>query len=56
MENASCSLKVGMTVPNFELDTYVPQNQDFGKVSLEGLKNSGTWTVLFLYPADFTFV
>jgi alkyl hydroperoxide reductase subunit AhpC len=29
---------------------------DFGEITLEGLKKAKKWTVLFFYPADFTFV
>ncbi len=47
---------VGCDVPNFELDVYNPQERKFGKISLEELKKQGKWTVLFFYPADFSFV
>jgi len=49
-------LKLGGPVPDFELDTYEPEKQDFGKISLAELKSQGKWTILFFYPADFTFV
>jgi len=55
-ENDCCIARVGRVVRDFEMDTFDPQKGDFGKVSLEGLKESGKWTVLFFYPADFTFV
>jgi NADH-dependent peroxiredoxin subunit C len=55
-ENACCGLKVGQEVPDFELDTFDPTEGYFGKVSLEQLKKDGKWTILFFYPADFTFV
>jgi peroxiredoxin (alkyl hydroperoxide reductase subunit C) len=45
-----------MDVPNFEMETYNPASREFGKVSLEGLKKAGRWTILVFYPADFTFV
>jgi peroxiredoxin (alkyl hydroperoxide reductase subunit C) len=49
-------LKLGHLVPDFELDTYEPSLKDFGKISLAEQKKAGKWTVLFFYPADFTFV
>jgi peroxiredoxin (alkyl hydroperoxide reductase subunit C) len=56
MEDICCSLKVGQSVPDFELDTFDPKGRCFGKISLEKLKQAGKWTVMFFYPADFTFV
>ncbi|MFT5434374.1 MAG: alkyl hydroperoxide reductase subunit AhpC [Myxococcota bacterium] len=50
------SIQVGQQVPDFTLDTYLPETGDFGQVSLEQLKADGKWTVLVFYPADFTFV
>ena len=57
MENC-CSdcVQVGQNVPNFEMETYEPTDYGFSKVSLDQIKNKGKWTVLFFYPADFTFV
>ena len=55
-EEICCGLKVGQSVPDFEMDTYDPKEMFFGKVSLEQFKKNGKWTVLFFYPADFTFV
>ncbi|MCF7668497.1 MAG: redoxin domain-containing protein [Verrucomicrobia bacterium] len=49
-------ITVGMEVPEFEMDTYNPAEGTFGKVSLKELKEQNKWTVLFFYPADFTFV
>ena len=49
-------LQLGASVPNFELDTYDPTKNDFGTASLEQNKKDGKWTILFFYPADFTFV
>lgn len=51
-----CGAKLGGTVPDFELDIYDPEKQDFGKFSLAEQKSQGKWTILFFYPADFTFV
>ena len=55
-EEISGRLKIGQSVPDFEMDTYDPTEFFFGKVSLSKLKEEGKWTVLFFYPADFTFV
>lgn len=49
-------IKVGQAVPDFKLDTFEPSTGGFGSVSLEELKAKKKWTVLFFYPADFTFV
>lgn len=51
-----CGIKLGESVPDFRLDTFEPSKGDFGEVSLSALKAGGKWTVLFFYPADFTFV
>ncbi len=50
------ALRVGQAVPDFELETFEPTKGDFGKVSLADLRKQGQWTLLFFYPADFTFV
>ena len=52
----SSGLMPGHSAPDFEMDTYDPNEMFFGKVSLEQLRKDGKWTVLFFYPADFTFV
>ncbi len=49
-------LKVGQKVPAFELETYDPVAGDFGTFSIEKSKADQKWTILFFYPADFTFV
>ena len=51
-----CAVKVGQVVPNFEIETYEPKTGEFGTISLENLKKNRKWTVLFFYPADYTFV
>jgi peroxiredoxin (alkyl hydroperoxide reductase subunit C) len=48
--------KVGLQVPNFALTCYDPVKNDFTKVALADLQAAGKWTILFFYPADFTFV
>ncbi len=50
------TIQVGSEVPDFTLETYEPSSGEFGSVSLSDLKSSGKWTILFFYPADFTFV
>lgn len=51
-ENAA----VGQKVPFFTLTTFDPEEGFFGEFSLEKAVEDGKWTVLFFYPADFTFV
>ena len=41
---------------NFRLETFEPSKGDFGEISLETQMASKKWTILFFYPADFTFV
>lgn len=50
------TIQVGSEVPDFTLNTYEPKSGDFGEVSLKDLKKAKKWTILFFYPADFTFV
>ena len=56
MSENCCAMQVGDNVPEFKMETYEPAKGDFGEVGLEALKTAGKWTVLFFYPADFTFV
>ena len=49
-------LKLGQRVPDFELTTYDPVRDDFGRFSMAAQRAARRWTVLFFYPADFTFV
>jgi hypothetical protein len=56
MGEECCGVKVGETIPDFRIETFEPEKGDFGEVSLGGLKERKKWTVLFFYPADFTFV
>lgn len=53
---SECGVNLGSAVPEFELDVFNPETKDFGKISLADLKSQGKWTILFFYPADFTFV
>ena len=55
-EETSYGLKVGQDAPDFELNTYDPNEMFFGKISLGQIKKAGKWTIVFFYPADFTFV
>lgn len=50
------TLTLGQKVPDFELATFDPVTQDFGTFSLGQQMAKGRWTILFFYPADFTFV
>jgi peroxiredoxin (alkyl hydroperoxide reductase subunit C) len=50
------SIRVGQTVPDFALDAFDPTSGEFTKFDLAKQKQSGRWTLLFFYPADFTFV
>ena len=50
------SPKLGQKVPDFKMDTYDPINDDFGRFSLDDQIAKKRWTILFFYPADFTFV
>lgn len=52
-EGVYSPLSVGDTVPE-ELDFEVYHNDDLKRMSFKDLR--GTWTMLFFYPADFTFV
>ena len=49
-------LQVGQEVPEFTLPTYEPTNMGFGEFKLSEAKKAGKWTLLFFYPADYTFV
>jgi len=56
IEEATYALKVGQSAPDFELNTYDPNEIFFGKISLQQIKKDGKWAIIFFYPADFTFV
>jgi len=56
MSECCGAMRLGQKVPDFELTTYEPTKGEFGKFSLaEQIKNK-RWSILFFYPADFTFV
>jgi len=56
MSDTPMGLKLGQTVPDFELTTFDPVKGDFGKFSLKEQIARKRWSILFFYPADFTFV
>ncbi len=56
MDLDCCGLRVGKRVPDFRLETFEPSRCEFGEVHLDELRAGGRWTILFFYPADFTFV
>jgi len=56
MPETAAGPRVGQKVPSFEIETYDPVRGDFGTISLGKLMAEGRWTILFFYPADFTFV
>jgi peroxiredoxin (alkyl hydroperoxide reductase subunit C) len=56
MSEHCCCLQVGQAVPDFKLETYEPARGEFGEISLAAQKTAKKWTILFFYPADFTFV
>jgi peroxiredoxin (alkyl hydroperoxide reductase subunit C) len=49
-------VRVGQSVPDFEIDVFDAEKDDFGKFNFAANKSAGRWTILFFYPADFTFV
>ena len=53
---SEATVGLGREVPDFEIDTYLPAENGFGKFSLSKNREAGNWTILFFYPADFTFV
>ncbi len=56
MAETGATVRLGQKVPDFELETYEPAKGDFGKFRLQDQLTSKRWTILFFYPADFTFV
>jgi hypothetical protein len=56
MEEHECGLRVGQSVPDLKIETFDPVKADFGEIDLAAVGKAGKWTVLFFYPADFTFV
>ena len=57
MSDTGTGLKLGQEVPlDFELTTYEASKGDFGKFRMQDQIRNKRWTILFFYPADFTFV
>ena len=56
MITESNDVRLGQPVPDCTIRFYDPVANDFGDTSLRELKEAGKWTILFFYPADFTFV
>ncbi len=56
MSDTCCGIRIGQKAPDFKLETFDPTKGDFSEITLESLKAAKKWTVLFFYPADFTFV
>ena len=54
-ENAG-GVRLGEIVPDFEMATFEAATGKFGKFSMSAQRDKGRWTLLFFYPADFTFV
>lgn len=50
------TLQVGQEVPDFTITTYEPTKKGFGEFKLSEARKNGKWTLLFFYPADYTFV
>ncbi len=50
------TVKLGHKVPEFELATYDPSTGKFGTFRFADQLDRRRWTILFFYPADFTFV
>ncbi len=46
---------IGKPAPDFKMEAFLPDGT-FGEVSLAANKAANKWTVLYFYPADFTFV
>jgi peroxiredoxin (alkyl hydroperoxide reductase subunit C) len=55
-ESTEKSVRVGEVVPDFTMTTFDAAAGKFGKFDLAGQRAAKRWTVLFFYPADFTFV
>ncbi len=50
------TIQVGKPVPEFTISVYNPVEHGFEELSLAQARSQKKWTVLFFYPADFTFV
>lgn len=49
-------IQIGENVPDFIMEVFDPNKNDFTELHLDTIKQQRKWLVLFFYPADFTFV
>ena len=56
MDECCCGIQVGQKVPDFTIKTFEAAKGAFGTFNLAKQMKVKKWTVLFFYPADFTFV
>ena len=56
MSGSEGKLQIGGDVPDFKLTTFDAASGGFGEFDLAAQKSAGRWSILFFYPADFTFV
>ena len=56
METICCGLRVGQKVPEFKITTFEPSKGRFGEFAFPQGKKKKRWTLLFFYPADYTFI
>jgi peroxiredoxin (alkyl hydroperoxide reductase subunit C) len=49
-------LKLGQKVPDFQINAFDPTAHGFTTFKLSKNMADKRWTILFFYPADFTFV
>lgn len=47
-------LNIDKSFPNYSLEAYIPETDEIKNIANDEL--SGSWVLLFFYPADFTFV
>lgn len=55
MQSSTPVVRLGQRVPDFTLTTYDPTKEEFGSFSMAEQVQKARWTILFFYPADFTF-
>lgn len=53
---SSTDIQLGQEVPDFEIEIFDPVKRSLGKMKLSEIRSRDRWTILFFYPADFTFV
>ena len=56
MSDMVSALQVGQKCPDFKLTTFDPKTGGFGEFDLAAQRAAKKWSILFFYPADFTFV